>query len=97
MFYSNLFNLCDTIILKIKKANVSNTLSLDRHLEIYNIDLFFNALKQVVYDECCKTYTNSLFLKYDLINKYIEKSHCLGVSLKPLFDNFLLELKLIND
>lgn len=96
-FYSNLFELCDTIIVKINKANISNTLSLDRYLETYDVDMFLKALKYIVYMKCCETYTNKLFLKYDLIIKYIEKAHCLGISLKQLFDNFLLELKLIDD
>lgn len=96
-FYLELFDLCNTIIHKIKQANVSNTLSLDRHLEKYDINLFLRVLKIILYNECCVNYSQELFIAYDLVNRYIEKSHTLNISKKQLFDNFLLDLKTIND
>ena len=96
-FYIDLFNLCDKIIEKISKANISNTLSLDRYLETYDLDLFLKTLRQVIYNKCCYVYTNKLFDEYCLINKFIEKSHQLGISKKQMFDNLLLELRCIND
>ena len=50
-----------------------------------------------MYNECCVNYSQELFMAYDLVNRYIEKSHTLNISKKQLFDNFLLDLKTIND
>lgn len=96
-YYETAFELCNTIIHNINRANISNTLSLDRHLEKYNCEVLLKILKFLLYNEYCKTYEEKFFNAYDLTINYIDKLHVLNVSSKYLFDNFILDLKSIYD
>ena len=95
-YYLKRFSLCDSIIHNIHRANVSNTLSLDRHLEEYSVQDILKVIKLHLHDECVSNGTSYYSCAYDVVSKYLERSLVLNINEKNLFDSFLLELKMVS-
>lgn len=101
-YYESLFNTCDNIINNIHKANISNTLSLEKHLAFnndkgYTLQLFFNAMKLKLYDRIYQNSSNEDLYAFYLTLQDIRKLQVLNVNEKNLFDNYILGLKTIYD
>lgn len=106
-YYSNLFELCDTIIKNIARANLSNTLSLEKHIVLtkdevedvnkYDLEIFLDTMKYRLGDISINL-LNELDLKaFIYTNKIIDKSHTLHINKRYLLDNYLIGLKEIYD
>ena len=99
-YYQKLFGVCESIISNIHKANISNTLSLEKYMDFsddtgYDLDLFFRCMKFMLYQKFLEDITH--IDAFDLTTQFIEKLHTLNVNEKSLFDNYILELKGIYD
>lgn len=107
VYYMNLFALCDTIIKNIARANLSNTLSLEKHIVLtkdevedvdkYDLEIFLDTMKYRLGDISIHL-LNELDLKaFIYTNKIIDKSHTLNINKRYLLDNYLIGLKEIYD
>lgn len=96
--YSQLIELCKVIVSNINKANVSNTLSLDRHLENFSLEDFLKCLKLLLYNSYKESNFNENHWKaFELTNKFIKKSVVLNINEQQMFDEYLLRLKQLYD
>lgn len=96
--YSQLINICKLIIENINKANISNTLSLDRHLKIFSLEDFLKCLKLLLYNNYKESNFNEKYwAAFELTNEFIKKSVILNINENQMFDEYLLRLKQLYD
>ena len=96
-YYLEGFDLCNKILDNIKKANISNTLSLDRHLSKYDLSVLLSIMRTILYNRCKGIWDKKNIDAYNLTLSCIRKSHVFNINKQSLFDNFILELKSIYD
>lgn len=94
--YVKAFELCESIINNLPKANVSNVLSLSRYLEEYKLIELLIILKNVLYNKLMD-YDDKHFKAYQLVNECIEKTFVLNINELYLFCDLLIKLKTLYD
>ena len=101
VYYNELFDLCDKILCSVGRANVSNTLSLEKHFinddAKYTLEMFLKGMLITVYNVFLKTFEQKYLDIYFLTNDYIKKSFALNVNKKYLFDSYMMKFKEIYD
>ena len=96
--YAKLIDICKLIIENIDRANISNTLSLDRHLENFSLEDFLKCLKLLVYNNYMKSeFDNRYWKAFELTKQFINRSIILNINEQQVFDEYLLRLKQLYD
>ena len=99
-YYISLFKICNSVIDNIDRANVSNTLSLEKHMRFvnedgYDLTLFLICMKYLLRQRILQSSSQEDIDAFDLTRQFIEWSHILNVNERHLFDNYILTLKSI--
>lgn len=100
-YYDNLEKLCVTIINNISRANLSNTLSLEKHLNLtktkdpekYDLETFFIALSNTLKEELVNSFYDAKYKSYLITIEYINRLNTLNIDVKSLFYSFMTKLK----
>ena len=96
--YVKLIDICKLIIDNIDRANISNTLSLDRHLENFSLEDFLKCLKLLLYNNYIESeFDNKYWKAFELTKRFINRSIVLNINEQQMFDEYLLRLKQLYD
>lgn len=96
----DMIDLSRKIFMNIAKANIANILTLTRHIafknekEKFDFDLFVDIHLRVSY-ELCLSECDNYFQIYLLTNKLSNDRYIFNVDKKYLFENYLINLKLL--
>ena len=98
--YAILFDVCNNIIDNIHRANLSNTLTLTKHVKFkedssgYELSVFFRAMLRCLIQRLTTNCYNSEYERFfKVTKKSIEESYILNINKEHLFNKYILELK----
>jgi len=99
--FSDIVNLCDTILLKIDSANIPNILTLSSKFNFgkeptkFNINLFCSVLLDKAFHYSVDNQDSKYYKAYCKINELCKRLSISNVDKKKLFEHELLELKFV--